>query len=369
MTIYVLLAAFYSFLSIFEKKINSSNSNKLERYLYCAILLAPMFILVAFRHYTIGSDTHSYYDIFYRMTSADGVVGALRASLNMEDGFLLLNYFFNLIGFSYYGFQFVVSLFIFISLSVFIYRYSNNYSLSCVVFLCMRFMFGTMNQVRMWISIGVLLWSFPYLLKKKIIPFILIVLLASLFHLSCLIFLLIFPISLLKNNKRNVILFIAVALVLFLLGDRLFYFLSSKTGLYTEYMRASTFDVSNNIAIYFSFFVLLIFFLFSVYASMHKKDAIIVNEDLSRMNNVYFWTLLILVGLALLGLNVKIMSRITAYYEILLVIILPYYIKILKNKRQLFIICFDIFLVAQLITILILRPNWYCVTPYLFYFI
>ena len=141
-----------SIIEIFESSIS-------KRFL-ATIALFPAFFLTAFRDYSVGNDTVMYLFCYEKIAHANSFFEALSFD-RMETGYVALSYFFSHIGLSFYQFQFVLALFIYASLYIFLVKYSKNIGISCLIFLTLRYMLGTMNVVRMYTAIAVLLYSIP----------------------------------------------------------------------------------------------------------------------------------------------------------------------------------------------------------------
>ena len=153
----------------------------------CISCLLPAFVLTAFRDVSVGCDTLSYLRNFTRIGFSNNLADAFLYS-RMELGYVSITYFFSHFWKSFLLQQVLVTLFIYISFYFFLVKYSKNIGLSCFIFLTMRLMFGPMNVVRMYIAIGILLFSIPYLIKSNFLKFFLFVAVAALFHKTAISF-------------------------------------------------------------------------------------------------------------------------------------------------------------------------------------
>jgi len=91
------------------------------------------------------------------------------------------------------------------------YRYSKNYFISILFFLSQTYFYFSMSGLRQTLAMGVCFFAFDFAYRKKMIPFVLCVLLAMQFHSSALIFLLIYPI---RNFKFSNIHWVVIAIAL-----------------------------------------------------------------------------------------------------------------------------------------------------------
>lgn len=337
-----------------------------------ALCLVPAFILTAFRDISIGSDTLNYARIFNRITFYKSFFEACEYE-KIESGYIALNYFLGNIGLEYYQFQFFVALFIYVSYFCFISKYSKNVGLSCFLFLTLRLMFGPMNVVRMYLAVASLLYSVPFIQKRKFIPFLLFVLLATSFHKSAFIFILLYPLAKINVRKEIVIPAIAAAGIIAMRGKMFFLFLTTTLGLYENYLNKDQFNTEGKIAIYLMLAIDVCFALFIWYNGLHarKNEPVkLKNEEKISISKICEASILIIFVLDIIGLCSTIMGRITGYFAFSWLIMIPMTFSLMKDKVKAFafylliVVC----LLVQFQITMIYRPNWNCVEPYLFYF-
>lgn len=77
----------------------------------------------------------------------------------------------------------------------FMSEHSENFMLSCMVYICLGSMTFTMNGMRQALAMSICLIAYGFAVKKKIVPFVLIIFLAMTFHISAVIFLIVYPLS------------------------------------------------------------------------------------------------------------------------------------------------------------------------------
>lgn len=125
----------------------------------------------------------------------------------MEPGYMAVANLFSTLGLSFVGFRFVYYSFFFILLIVALSRIINNYHLLCLCYLGLFFILDTI-QIRNTMAIAFLLLAIAYLAKGQKLRFIIIVVMATLFHYSFAIFLSVLfykkIIWLMKNHARSV---------------------------------------------------------------------------------------------------------------------------------------------------------------------
>jgi len=358
MLLYSILLFFYFFIAVFISIPEDLDKNK--KNLIYFILLLPIFLVVALRSNSVGSDTYSYSYLFEKYGSIDLHV-SLSDNTWLESGYIISNYIFYHLGFSYYGFQIIVTSFYFLSFYKFFIKYSTNIGLSCFLLIARQGMFGLMNQTRMWIAICILLFAIDAMINKKTIKFILITLLASTFHRSALCIFLLYVLNFVKKNK-NVFRYIYIFLcgIICLLGNSFFVVLTRLIGIYENYN-----VITNNIklASFVSLMSYIVFFI-SILLAKPKNESQIPKHELSL--DIIICT----IGLSLIGLRSSVMGRIISYFSAYLYGLVPHEIDAISYKYNKRIVTIGIVFIFSILffVIMVLRPNWDNVIPYKTFF-
>lgn len=141
--------------------------------------------LFAGLRFNLGYDFFSYERYYYEANSLSQVFDG---SVRLERGYLFLSTLFSSLGFNYYTF---VLFFSFLSLGLlimFMYKHAPFPTMVLTYYFARFFMARDMGQVRGAIAAIILLYALPYIQKKQIIKFLIIVFIASLFHISSFLF-------------------------------------------------------------------------------------------------------------------------------------------------------------------------------------
>lgn len=384
MKIYFFLEIFYLLASVFERK---GIKNTYNRYIVGNFLVLPMFLVVAFRSYQIGIDTPIYYAIYNSMGRYQSIVDAMDNSV-MEHGYIAINYIFYQLGFSYYALQFLFAAFIYFSLGRALVNYSTNMGFSCFLFMSMQRMFGTMNQVRMWIAAAILLFTIDSIRDRKLIRFLAIVLIAGLFHKSAFVFVIVYFIVNIKERLRKWIIMGAVSLIIAFVGAPFFELLTSQLGVYENYVNRFVSSIIISVAV--SLLTNLAFLLLAIKEKLW--DAEIINREINKSQKsisvitpfgilplkkntnkeriktgrVIFNLLLLTVCFDIVGIKSTIMGRITAFFSMFVVVAVPLLISKVANKHNNLIIysCVLGYFLLYFVLFLIARTDSYGVIPY-----
>lgn len=331
--------------------------------LLCFLLLLPAFLMTAFRADSVGNDTIVYLRAFNQLRTFESLSQVITYS-RMEVGYVALSHLFIKFGCSYILFQAAVSGFIYFSLYKFIVKYSENIGLSCFIFLTMRMICGPMNTVRLWLAIAILLFSVDFLLNKKLVTFLLLVGLASLFHISALVFMVIYPLYHCLFLRRNKWIVIVGSIVIAMLGRAFFVVLTQITGKYESYLQSGYFNDFNKTAIYLTLAIDVCFAILLYVVSSRNKERNIDTEH--GLEYLFPIIMTLILGLDIIGLTNTIMDRISDYFSVCYLLIIPSVIKRIRlnGNRTAITICILFMLALQFIIIQIYRPNWNGVIPF-----
>ena len=363
-----LLVVLYFVISVIE-----IFENSISKKVLAAIALFPAFFLTAFRDYTVGNDTVTYLICYERIAHINSLFEALSYD-RMETGYVALSYYFSHIGLSFYQFQFIIAFFIYFSLYLFLVRYSKNIGISCLMFLTLRYMLGPMVVVRMYIVVAILLYSVPYIQLRKFPHFLFLVVLATFFHKTALLFLPLYPLSIVKWSKEKILVATCASAIIAFLGKTFFLYVTSKVGIYENYLDGAYFASTGKTSVIVRLAIDSILAMFVLYTEwLYKKQFDIQNiieKNRISIQQINHTAILCILCLDIIGLSNSIMGRISGYFTFSWLIIVPMVFSQIKNKASSFVLFvpFAVFLIAYFETILVLRQDWYNVIPYHFYF-
>ena len=189
------------------------NGRKVERWTMptALILIAPYILWAGFRSNAFG-DTGSYQKAFRECASSFGEIGNYLSSVTKDKGFYLLmaleksifgdscRLFFILLA----AFQMLIIMWMF-------RKYSEDYWFSIFLFVASTdYISWTFNGIRQFTAVVIAYAATPFILKKKYIPSILLILLASTMHQSVLLMIpIIFIIQGKAWNKKTVLCILA----------------------------------------------------------------------------------------------------------------------------------------------------------------
>lgn len=152
-------------------------------FMVCILLICTL--IAGFR--TIGTDWEQYYTYFIDRNTLDEFRDT-HYGLYYEIGFVYINYIIKCISDEYYG------MLLFLTAAICFFKYKMIIKISkgnlALVILALNFSYylGDFFPVRQNLAIAIAIYSIIFIVKKDLFKFILIVLIASLFHRSAIIF-------------------------------------------------------------------------------------------------------------------------------------------------------------------------------------
>lgn len=179
-------------------------------------LAVPYIIWAGFRTNEYG-DTSAYRAVFLNAPSHLGQLPEYLATITKDKGFSLLTVVLKcIIGNSDILFFLIIAAVQILCIAYVCRKYSCNYWLSIFLFIASDYMGWCHNGMRQFLAITMIFAATELLLKKKYIPLIVIILVASTFHASALFMLpVIFIVQGKAWNKKSVLCIVACILVLF----------------------------------------------------------------------------------------------------------------------------------------------------------
>lgn len=238
-----------------------------------------------------------------------------------EPGFVLLCKLLVWLGFDYHSLFFVTSCMVVALVYLAIYNQSKDIVLGVFIFLFGGFLFFSSNGVRQAVAIAILLNAIPYVTRFEPVKYIALVVLASSFHSTALIFLpMIFLGGWQPDDRKSIISFVSVICFGGVISSGLISLaatLSPQVARYAgaEHLAAQYLASGNiDLADYLVCSVSLTVFLILKYCKRKSFD---------RQTVFLFELLMIGVAVCYLSKHVMIFSRLAAYFTPLCIVAIP----------------------------------------------
>ena len=201
----------------------SMNEGQTERFykrrwwwLFMAAL--PMFALIAFRGADMGADTRGYLRFFSEMVNTpwSRIFIVNDKTYEFEAGFVLFEKIATLFTENPKVYQVIYSSIYLVSVVTFANRIEKR-NFSFLFFFATIGLYTFMfTGVRQCLAMSILLWSYPYIKKRKLLPFLLILALAFSFHKSAILFIAAYFIYNRRLILQNTFLYVALTAFIYL---------------------------------------------------------------------------------------------------------------------------------------------------------
>lgn len=320
MAFYIILPISFLFIGEFlNRYINIDGMrHKLKTFIPGIIL----FMLSSFRGSTVGTDSENYllvYELVQNYEFAPLLFEPNPLDYYTGKGYLFVNKVFSYIIPHEQTIMVISSLIILFGISLFIYYYSKDAIFSWFLFVALYFLAYSFNLMRQFVAISLAMVAIHFFIKGWKLVFAGIILLtAFLFHSSAIIVLSLIVIDMFKMTKKN----LKVLLSLMAVATGILYFnfefLLNYTGRYQRYIGTYYFSEVQLGGTYLIWLAKLAAIIFLYYKFNEQLS-------LSRQKEVYFSALFIGISLfiEIIGSNLLIVGRLSYYFDIFLIIIIP----------------------------------------------
>ncbi len=268
------------------------------------IFFVVLFFLTAFRSIRVGADT-SNYALMFRRFSAWSFERNLKYK---EPAFALLCKIISLFTHNYQVLVITVSVITIIPVAI-VYVKEIEYPMTTIALLLSTsnfYMFFSGMRQSIAISLGMI--AFLFVRKKKLIPFLLIVCLAFLFHRTALILFLMYPIYHIRIVKKSLLYVIPSMIVIYIFNKPIFGFLQ---GIISDYEGVGDAETG-------AFTMLFLLIAFSAFAFIIPKDSELDDDTIGMRN----FLLMATVVQMFVPLNTFVM-RMGYYYMIFMPLVIP----------------------------------------------
>ena len=280
--------------------------SKNNNYLFVLLILIPS-LIVGLRGVDVGTDTRGYKEILDDVWNY-----GFSYNTHIEFGFKVIIYSLYFISRSYHFVFFIIAFFTFFGFYYPLKKIlvdNNTFSIGVTLLSCLVF-FQCMSGIRQCLAASLVCLSFYYLNRKKYLVTILLAIISITIHTSAIIFLLLVPIKIITELKKNkliatVVLVIAVVLMLFM-GQEL---------LDSRYSHLVMNEESETIGLFYILLIIVSTFIFIFSYLKLKKEKQLFNEFFNDDNILVYMVLgLIYPFSQILSLYFHSLSRISWYF-------------------------------------------------------
>lgn len=331
MSIYIIATVTPLIFSFFKKiSIKAGTSKKYDFNTVAVIFLGVMyFIISAFRADSVGNDLIRYVSRYQMVgrTPWHNIFN-LGDTWGFEVGFVFLCKLLSIFTLNPRILVVVSSFIIVGSFYRTIIKYSENALISMYLFNLFGFFVTSLNLMRLFLAVAICLWSIEYVEQKKFLKFVLIVIIASLFHTSAIVFLVVYFAPSIKINKTTFVLSAIFCIVSFFFSKQITLLMTYVFSENYSGYRGEIGSGSGN-----GLLILLIGIFIFAYISFDREDR--KDEVLTLWINLLFITIV----LNILATRLSSVSRLMWYFKISLIFLIPHISNVAKKKSYNFNFC------------------------------
>ena len=265
------------------------------------------------------------YQYFFKVFAVTPFERVSSLSEKGEILYYLLNKGIYLIGGNFQFFIFVVALLSIVPIAILYYKKSDNGLLTIALFLVVAPFTMFFSGLRQSIAMGIIIFSFKYIQEKKLLKYIICVVIAMYFHKSATFCFFLYPIYHAKLTKKSLYFIIPLMILVYIFKDKIFMILLK---MYNPIYSEKYGDITST----GQYGILVLLVLFDIYCFVFPDKNIIDNEFMGLRNYLIlstFCQLFVPINNVVMRMN---------YYLLLFIPILIPKVRILgyeKNKELL----------------------------------
>lgn len=177
-----------------------------RRKFYVRFIIAILTLQSGLRNWAVGSDTYQYYNLWERVrTTSWKEIFSFFLNGGRKDPFYgLFQKSIQIFSENYQVFLMIIAVIFMTALGNFVLKNTTRISHAVLAFMIyMGYFYGffSITGLRQTLATAFLLWSYEYVKKQKLIPFVLLVLVGGLFHITALVFLPLYFVAKIKNPR------------------------------------------------------------------------------------------------------------------------------------------------------------------------
>ena len=181
-----------------------------NRPVFLIMLIIALLLFSGLRHKTVGNDTSAYFSRYIALSEASNFEEGMKSVKdNSDTGFYMFMWGFAKVIKNPQVFLAFISLIYMLGIMFVCYWESPDYAFSMLYVYCMGMFFFSMTGLRQTVAMGLVMLSYMFVVKRKLIPFVIVVLLAMQMHKSALVFVIIYPIANMRAGWPRLLLVLA----------------------------------------------------------------------------------------------------------------------------------------------------------------
>lgn len=324
MIIFVSLSIIIVGLNSLLKSMSIKNNKKI----YCVIVCLCMLLITGLRREDFGMYDTINYIIEFKSIIINNYSFAYIINNFKDPVFYCFVKLFSMFCQNEHVFVFVFSSPSIIAISWFIYKHSRNSMISFLIYMNLIY-YGTFYLMRHMIALTFIVIAFHYLLVNKIKPYILFVAIASCFHASACIFFIALLFKKLKIGVKQLLVILIMFLIFNLFDDLVLDLLQKYVFSYERFRDFSlslvrSGEMGQKITLFYICMCMLALSFFYIFQNKNKS-----NEKIAVMFNTASIATVLAIAVNVVGE----FSRLSQFFSITFLILVPDALNFEKNKK------------------------------------
>lgn len=226
-----------------NEKYSVETRNKLKL-IFVVVTCLQWVLISGLRGDFVGNDTYSYSQIFKRdqQLSWTEVFKNFTTYLSdgrkrgvLEPGYVLFEKLVSVFTTDYNVYKFIVAIVFMLPFGMYIYRNSIDPCMSFILYDALFYNMFSITGYRQVISVALgVIWGYEFIKKRKLIPFLILVLIGTTFHATTLFFIPFYFISNIKITKPYIAVVALIGIIMIIFRIQIFNVVKSMSG-YEEY--------------------------------------------------------------------------------------------------------------------------------------
>ena len=323
--------------------------------------LGYLCFLAMFRGISVGNDTYDYATYFYRIARQSDIFSYIR-SARFEPGYILLNWTLSKFFKNHQIILITSSVFSFYSVGRFFLKHSKHPAISVYLFFTLMSFDFFLCAIRQELAIAVLLFAYDALLDYRALRYMLLVLLAAMFHYSALIFIPVYFLMAIRQRQKFYIVLLATTFITMVGFQQILSWILSFFTNYESYSDSSYFQSGVKLSLILYLVVYLYILLTGEWVGMRNPSGMLHDEMEYRL-------VVLLPVLCMISFNAPIFTRFLRYFQMFIYLYFPnaLYKKDSQNQFLLLVTTMILSAAYALLIHIFRTPTWFTSYPYSFF--
>ena len=205
--------------------------------IFLAVTSVLLVAIASFRADTVGVDYNFVYAPYFSRVCENGLsyVFSPQNDYLIEISYSLINYLVSLVTHDVRVLMFVIAVLSTTLTAVALYKYCSIPWIGMLVYVGFGFYGNSMSFIRQSLGIAVFIFAMHYIREKKLVPYLLLVLLAATFHKSLLVMLPLYFVARIPLNWKSLLAYSGATALILIFSWEIFFFITNTLGWFEFY--------------------------------------------------------------------------------------------------------------------------------------